>query len=160
MTDTLIKTTPNGVAPDGYLHVRTYEWVECDLPAYAGPPPFRAQVMANPTYGEERAEQKLWANVTTPEGEEAWLQHVAHRVRAWNALAEGEDGAVVRIPAPGESSWEAFYAIERTLLAWLMVKVHFLPLGKHRSTSASSEPVELMPVPRPEERDPSDGDSG
>jgi hypothetical protein len=149
MMETL--TTPNGVAT-GYTYRPSYVWVDYPTeppepikqpetdeedgapkePIYPYPydaayQGFRFELLENPIYGQLRLERKA---LMKPE--EEYFQVIAKRVRRWNALAAGDDGEVVPIPAPGETddpqAWEAFLAIEYELLRWVL---HVVRTGHH-----------------------------
>lgn len=161
-------TAPNGARP-GVVFAHRWVWVdypepdpEADedeggwrpSPDYRG---FRVQVLANPMGGEELDERQ--ARIALLNGirgkepaitEDEYLQRVAWRVRAWNALSADDDGNVVPIPAPGEApdNWRAFRAIPSDLMAWVCETVRTIHLPKSRTTT-NLRPVGTTDAPAP-----------
>jgi hypothetical protein len=146
-------------------------------PDYKG---FRVQVLTNPTGAEEIAERQarmatlagaradrapddasatekirafvefVAAQERKDELEGRYLQAIAYRVRAWNALSADEEGNVVPIPAPGEApdNWQAFRAIPSDLLAWVCETVRTIHLPKPMPIRSSS-PAGTTAAPTP-----------
>ncbi len=140
----MVATSPNGIA-HGYTYRPRWEWLDCPLPEYAG---FRAEVQVNPSFGTLREDAAL----SGPDAsEEELLRSLAKRCRAWNALAVDSDGNEVPIPSPGdaigEDAWQAFYALERGLLLWLIGAIRSAHLGAPEERGKGSTPFVATPTP-------------
>lgn len=167
-------TAPAATAPNGYhegvIFAHRYEWVELPWPddlgegeerdpddvrvKYAG---FAARILKNPMGGEEVAERQAWIDLLNRAiTEDAYLESIAWRVKAWNALSGDEDGNVVPIPAPGEmpGNWQAFRAIPSDLCAWLVNEVRTANHPKSRTTPNSPPAGTTDGPPQPREGPP------
>jgi hypothetical protein len=117
---------PNGTHPQAFLTgLPRYRWESFqsadaeEMEMYGG---FAVKVRVNPSHDELRAE----AAALGEGGQDAFFARAAPRIIAWNAMAAGEDGEPVPIPAPGEypdnpDQWRAVYTLEPTLVAFCQI---------------------------------------
>jgi hypothetical protein len=88
--------------------------------------------------------------------EEAYLDAIAWRVRAWNFRAENTAGEVVEVPPPGEAGYEAFFILPTSLRTWTVsvIREAVRPKGtiQRSSNAGPMEPSTVTvrpPAPMP-----------
>lgn len=113
---------------DGYYHDARWLKVTCDwgvLKPREGAAPLWAEIDAALTFNEARA---IPDPFNTPYVDLA--EHVAPRVRAWNAKrVDPATGELVDAAPPSELGMQAFYDVNVYILAWLAYTLKTIHLG-------------------------------
>lgn len=112
-----------------------YEWFEYPQaepgnpvwrPEYSG---FRVRVLISANLTELRAETVRYLASRGPDvdQQDAYWQHVAPWIVAWNLEQHTESGERAPVPAPGQEggSWESILLLEPELASWVQSVVHF-----------------------------------